>query len=78
MQKDSVWVKPLKKILSTTLLPVFSEAKGSQNEVKMGAKMDPQGTQDHKQSRKVNTQKNIKNVRLPKVGYCLHLGIKMG
>ena len=37
---------------SYTLAAVFSKAKGSQEVMKMGAKMEPQGTQNHKKSKK--------------------------
>ena len=44
----------------------------------MGAKMEPQGAQNHKKTRKASTQKNIKNTLLQKVGYWLHFGLKKG
>jgi len=49
------------------VLAVFSKAQGSPKGVKMVAKMEPQGTQNHKNSRKKNTPKNMKNAT-PKSG----------
>ena len=53
-----------------TLLIFFSEAQGSQKGVKMDAKMEPQGIENH--------EKNITKTTLPKVSYWVHFGSKMG
>ena len=45
---------------SYTLSAVFSEAQGSQKGVKMGAKMEPQGTQTHTKQEKISLKKTSK------------------
>ena len=46
---------------SYTVLKVFSKVQDSQNNVKMYAKMEPPGTQNHKKSKKRTLEKTIKN-----------------
>ena len=63
---------------SYTLSDVFSGAQCCQKGLKMEAKMEPQGTQNHKKSKQASTQKNNKNATLQKVGYWVHFGLQMG
>ena len=46
---------------SFTLFTVFSKPQGSQNDVKMGPEIKPQGTQKHKKSKKRALEKHKKN-----------------
>ena len=43
----------------------------------MEAKMEPQGTQNQKKTKKGHSKKQQRTT-LPKVGYWLHFGLKMG
>ena len=45
-----------------TLSAVFPVAQGSQKGVKKPPKMEPRGTPNHKKTRKMSTQKNIKKL----------------
>ena len=46
---------------SYTVLTVFSEVQDSRNKLKMGAKIEPPGTQNHKKSKKQALEKTSKN-----------------
>ena len=61
LQKDSVWGQTSEIDDSYTLSFVLSEAQRSQKGGKMGAKMEPQGTQNHKKQQPRAIKKTAQN-----------------
>ena len=61
-KNDAIWKGQTSEFADTyTLSADFPVAQGSQNGVKKLPKMEPLGTENHKKTRKTNTQKTLKN-----------------